>query len=175
MIGLTSLTTSPSSVVSSRSTPCVAGWCGPMLIVKSSSEASASASITASVSETGWPSSRSLFSMETERSRSRSGTAVASVIPARELVLVEGEQHGLAADREVAPQWMALVVLGHEDAARVGVALEHHAEHVVDLALLEVRCWVQVGDRRQARVLGAHAGLHVQPLAAAHREQLVVD
>ena len=29
MIGLTSRTTSPSSVTSSRSTPWVAGWCGP--------------------------------------------------------------------------------------------------------------------------------------------------
>ena len=37
MIGLMSRTTSPSSVVSSRSTPCVAGWCGPMLSVSSSS------------------------------------------------------------------------------------------------------------------------------------------
>ena len=36
MIGLMSRTTSPSSVVSSRSTPWVAGWCGPMLSVKSS-------------------------------------------------------------------------------------------------------------------------------------------
>ena len=29
MIGLMSFTVSPSSVVSSRSTPWVAGWCGP--------------------------------------------------------------------------------------------------------------------------------------------------
>ena len=33
------------SVVSSRSTPCVAGWCGPMLIVRSSSCSSPSGSI----------------------------------------------------------------------------------------------------------------------------------
>ncbi|CAB4932053.1 unannotated protein [freshwater metagenome] len=36
MIGLTSRMTSPSSVVNRRSTPWVAGWCGPMLIVRSS-------------------------------------------------------------------------------------------------------------------------------------------
>ena len=36
MIGRMSRTTSPSSVASSRSTPCVAGWWGPMLSVISS-------------------------------------------------------------------------------------------------------------------------------------------
>ena len=36
MIGLMSRTTSPSSVAISRSTPWVAGWCGPMLSVSSS-------------------------------------------------------------------------------------------------------------------------------------------
>ena len=57
MIGLMSRTTSPSSVVSSRSTPCVAGWCGPMLSVNSSS----------------WGSSlgSAIGSIVTERSRSR--------------------------------------------------------------------------------------------------------
>ena len=68
MIGLMSRTTSPSSVVSRRSTPCVAGWCGPMLIVKSSSDSLTSDSITAAVSDTGRFSSRSI---DTERSRSR--------------------------------------------------------------------------------------------------------
>src|ERR1044072_7967221 len=36
MIGLRSRTISASSVTSRRSTPCVAGWCGPMLRVSSS-------------------------------------------------------------------------------------------------------------------------------------------
>ena len=54
MIGLMSRTTSPSSVVSSRSTPWVAGWCGPMLSVNSSSLRSTS-----------------IGSIVTERSRSR--------------------------------------------------------------------------------------------------------
>src|SRR6185436_21013304 len=84
-------------------------------------------------------------SIVTERSRSRygtlSGSVIAprsSVIPARELRLVVGVDDRLAAHREVAPLRVALVVLRHQDAAHVGVALEHHAEHVVDLALLEV-------------------------------------
>ena len=56
MSGLMSRTTSPSSVVSRRSTPCVAGWCGPMLSVNSSSWGSSPAPI---------------GSIVTERSRSR--------------------------------------------------------------------------------------------------------
>ena len=43
MIGLRSRTTSPSSVTSSRSTPCVAGWCGPMFRVSSSVDGSSEA------------------------------------------------------------------------------------------------------------------------------------
>ena len=39
MTGLMSRTTSPSSVVSRRSTPWVAGWWGPMLSVSSSCSA----------------------------------------------------------------------------------------------------------------------------------------
>src|SRR5215213_5410089 len=133
MIGLTSRTISPSSVVRSRSTPWVAGWCGPMLIVRSSS------------------CSSPIGSIVTERSRSRYGTLSgsvsvpgSSVIPARQRRLVVGVDDGLAAHREVAALGVALVILGHQDAAHVGVALEDHAEHVEDLALLEVRGRVEV-------------------------------
>src|SRR5690242_1775037 len=132
MIGLTSRTISPSSVVSSRSTPCVAGWCGPMLIVRSSS------------------CSSPIGSIVTERSRSRYGTLSgsvmvpawwpvlpesvtcdSSVIPAGERGLVVGVDDRLAAHREVASLRVALVVLRHQDAAHVRVSLEEHAEHVV--------------------------------------------
>src|SRR5688500_17177500 len=137
MIGFTSRTISPSSVVSSRRTPCVAGWCGPMLIVRSSS------------------CSSPIGSIVTERSRSPYGTLSGSVmlpgwsvIPARELRLVERVDHGLAAHREVAPLRVALVVLRHQDAPHVGVAVEHDSEHVVDLALLVVRGRVEVHHGR---------------------------
>src|SRR5205807_2835447 len=73
------------------------------------------------------------------RSGSR-GTPVGGpslLIPARQLVLVEREQDRLAADREVPPLGEALVVLGHQDPARVGVPVEHDPEHVVDLARSE--------------------------------------
>ncbi len=39
------------------------------------------------------------------------------------------EEDRLAADREVAALRVALVVLGHEDAPRVVVAVEEHADH----------------------------------------------
>src|SRR5215207_10877219 len=104
-------------------------------------------------------------SIVTERSRSRYGTLSGSVIvpgwsrsviPARELRLVVGVDDRLAAHREVAALRIALIVLGHQDAAHVGVALEHHAEHVVDLALLEVGGGWRVNTLGQARILTAH-------------------
>src|SRR3954453_5072603 len=165
MIGLTSRTISPSSVVRRRSTPCVAGWCGPMLIVRSSS------------------CSSPMGSMVTERSRSRYGTSSASVklpgwrrsgIPAWELRLVEGVDDRLAAEREVSPLRIALVVLRHEDAAHVRVTVEHHAEHVVDLALLEGGGRVEVDDGRDARVVQADPRTHVEAIRPRHGEQLVV-
>src|SRR5262245_55633012 len=54
------------------------------------------------------------------------------------LGLVEGEGNGLAAEREISPLRVALVILGHQYPAQVWVAAEDHAEHVVDLALLVV-------------------------------------
>src|SRR4051794_15078545 len=63
----------------------------------------------------------------------------ASQRPARNLVLVVGEDHRLAADREVAPQRPADVDLGHQDPAQVGMTAKEDAEEVVDLPLLEVR------------------------------------
>src|SRR4051794_9352481 len=121
MIGSMSRMTSPSIVQSRRSTPCVAGWCGPRLTVKSSSLRSRGASV---------PMIGAVFSL----------------IPTRHLVLVEGEQDRLAAHREVAPLRVARIVLGHQDPAQVRVTLEDHAEHVVGLALLEVGAREQVDD-----------------------------
>src|SRR6478672_11303506 len=127
MIGFISRMYSPSIVQSSRSTPCVAGWCGPRLIVKSSFSGSSS------VPKTGAPTSSVCWK---------------SLIPARHLVLVEGEEDRLAAHRGVAPLGVPLVVLRHQDPAQVGMAVEDHAEHVEDLALLEVGGGEEVDDRR---------------------------
>ena len=130
MIGLMSRTTSPSSVLSRRSTPCVAGWCGPMLSVSSSSCSGCS------MWESSCDSSISRYGMLRRAAR---GVDVAHSHHPGIVALVVREQDRLAADREVAALRVALVVLGHEDAPQVGVAVEDHAEHVVDLALLVVR------------------------------------
>src|SRR5215218_6171294 len=116
MIGLTPRTSSPSSSTTSRNTPCVAGWWGPMLTVISSSVRS------------------SLRSGVLSRSVLNPTSAVRSAITA----FVVGEGDGLAADREVTPLRPADVVVRQQDPGQVGVAAEDDAEEVVDLALLEV-------------------------------------
>src|SRR5215212_689917 len=172
MSGVTSRTTSPSSVHRRRSTPCVAGWWGPMLIVKSSTSGS-----------TWVPASgASIRSRVTDSSRRRYGVCrpglLGLLIPARHLVLVEGVEDGLAAHREVAAKGVPLVVLGHVQAAQVLVAVEAHAEEVEDLLLLEVGGREEVAHRRHAVPLGRLDGetrADAEPLAPLGREQLVVD
>ena len=83
---------------------------------------------------------------------------------------------GSPPDREVAALRVALVVLGHEDPAQVGVAVEDHAEHVVDLALLVVggRPRRRVTRRHVRRVGAARASLTVMRSTVVHVQQLVV-
>src|SRR5690348_9619393 len=125
-MGLMSLTTSPSSVVISRSTPWVAGWCGPMLSVISSCVSPSPAGSDESVID----SSRRRWSSVSEAN----GAPPLHVLPVG-LLFVEREQHRLTAHREVPPLRVALVVLGHQDPAQVRVPAELNAEHVVGLAL----------------------------------------
>ena len=91
----------------------------------------------------------------------------------RDLAFVVGEDHRLAADREVAALRVALVVLGHEDAAQVGMPVEHDAEHVVDLALLVVGAGPDVDDGVDVGAFGVHAHLDGDPVDLLHVEQLV--
>src|SRR3954452_7732734 len=159
MTGFISRMYSPSIVHIRRSTPWVAGWCGPRLIVNSSfSGSSCVPKSGASTSPVAWMSSPGCETFSSGRSTE---TRSSSLIPARHLVLVEGEQDRLAPHREVAPLRPALVVLGHQDPAHVRVPFELHAEHVEDLALLEVGRRIEVDDRRHCLAV-AHAQLHVQ-------------
>src|SRR5215204_683396 len=160
MIGLMSRMTSPSSVVSNRSTPCVAGWWGPKLSVSSSASPSRAPAMLSgsSRSESEIDSSSRRYS-ETVLIRTALPRDRPSLEPPRHLHLVVGEQHRLAADREVAALRVALVVLGHEDAAEVRMALELHPEHVVDLSLLVVGGGPQVDHRADDRLVGGHARL----------------
>src|SRR5436305_1876067 len=173
MIGLMSRTTSPSSVAMSRSTPWVAGWCGPMLSVNSSCVS---------------PSPAGSEEMLIDSSRRRYPSVSEAILsgPARPratpshflpvgLNLVVGEQHRLAADREVAPLGVALVVLGHEDPPQVRVTVELHPEHVVDLPLGKIGAREQLDHRVDPRVFGGHARLDGNPLHPIHIQQLVQD
>src|SRR4051812_32866277 len=172
MTGFISRMYSPSIVHIRRSTPWVAGWCGPRLIVNSSFSGSSCVPKTgASTSPVAWMSSPRCDALSSSRS---TDTRSSSLIPARQLVLVEGEQDRLAAHREVAALRIADVVLGHQDPARVRVIVEDDPEHVVDLALLKVGRGEEVDDRRD-RLAVAYAHLHVQAVEALHRQKLVVD
>src|SRR6516165_8063525 len=185
MIGLTSRTTSPWRVTSSRSTPCVAGWWGPKLSVSSSweepsLEAPSGSSCSCSGAIVTLCSRRRYSEMvgseelvggppalmpSTPHPRLRRAGVCSCARPrvlcARPYVLglVVGEGNGLAAEREIAPLRVALVILWHQYPAQVGMAAEDHAEHVVDLALLVVggrpadvlwRAWHDRGDDRLA-------------------------
>src|SRR6516165_864238 len=200
MIGLTSRTTSPWRVTSSRSTPCVAGWWGPKLSVSSSweepsLEAPSGSSCSCSGAIVMLCSRRRYSEMvgseelvggppalmpSTPRPRLRWARACSSARP-HVLGLVVCEGHGLAAEREIAPLRVALVILGQQDPAQVGMAAEDHAEHVVDLALLVVgggpagvlrRAW---GDRRDHRLARRHAQLHRDAIDLLHVQQLIQD
>jgi hypothetical protein len=70
---------------------------------------------------------------------------------------------------------MALVVLGHEDAPVVGMAVEDHAEHVVDLALLVVGGRPRRGHGRHVGRVDRDAGANRDAVDVRHVEQLVVD
>ena len=73
---------------------------------------------------------------------------VRSFEPPRDFALVAGEDHRLAAHREVAALRPADVVLGHQDPPQVGMAAEDDPEEVVDLALVELGG----GEERDAAV-----------------------
>src|SRR5690348_1776498 len=145
MIGLMSRTTSPSRVAIRRSTPWVAGWCGPMLSVISSCVSPWPAGSEESVIDV----SRRRWSSVSEAISGRSGRGSGGplhVLPVG-LLFVEREQHRLAPHREVAPLGMALVVLRHQDPAQVRMAGELDAEHVVHLSLWELRPREQLAYR----------------------------
>ena len=84
------------------------------------------------------------------------------------------EQDGLPTDREVAALRVALVVLRHEDAAEVVVAVEDDAEHVEDLALLVVGRRPLGRHARDVRRVERHARAHGDAIDLVHVEQLVV-
>src|SRR5581483_1548920 len=149
-MGLVRRTVSPCSSSMRRSTPCVDGCCGPMLmIIVSSSPGSVELNSAASVSErrSTAPISRSSSSalLPLRGASSWRPSYVSAASPPRTssrspVVVSAGildplELHGDAADRVVLAQRVAEPVLRHEDAGEIGMAVEADPEHVVRLAL----------------------------------------
>src|SRR3972149_6448759 len=106
--------TSPSRSNTRRSTPCVAGCCGPMLRVSVSRR---------------WAAMARLLPL-----RGNLGDDLAG-----DLGDAADELHRLLDQRIVLAQGMPLPVVRHEDAGQVGVAAEANAEEGVHLALQPVR------------------------------------
>src|SRR5437667_211044 len=118
MSGSASFMISPSARTTKRSTPCVDGCCGPMLRVMSSV---ASPPFTSRVTSTSNPDNPPILPSGLQQAFPRRRDA---------MVLLRLD--------EVLAQRMAGPVLWHEQAAEIGVPLEHDAEKVERLALLPV-------------------------------------
>src|SRR5256885_3291042 len=120
-----SRTISPSSLSRTRSTPCVLGWCGPML--------SSIHSVSGSCSGPYGSWATSLLT-----------TDGVGLQPFEFLIT---ENHRLAKRDVVLAQRKPLPGLRHEDAAQVRVAIEPDAQQVPGLAFVPVRGGP---DRREA-------------------------
>src|SRR5438132_1353043 len=137
---------SPSDCTMKRSTPCVDGWCGPML-----RSISSSISLVKTTSVTVAPSGfgRRLADLEKlERVRPRRGDAVVLVL----LAVILAKR-------------VALPVVWQKQPAQVGMPLEENAEQVVALALLPVGDRPHVDERRDRRIFAGQEGLHHEAMA----------
>src|SRR5437762_1229960 len=114
MSGMALTTVSPSRVRISRSVVCVAGCCGPKLSVQRYSVSARSTGTSTACSSGMGPPSCSTF-----RPRNH-----------REVMAFAAATHWI-----ILTQREARVLLGHEDAAQIGMAFEDDAVHVIDLAL----------------------------------------
>src|SRR5258708_23805764 len=148
-----STTFSPSSRSTTRSTPCVLGCCGPMLITSS---------LVSNIAPRTVPGTSSAFPVLLN---------VRLVARLAELEPVERVFHQQFAgtfERIILPLREALPVVRHQNAPAIGVAGEVHPEHVVHLALQPVRRRPYVGHRRHRLVL-ADPRLQTHPLPQPRR------
>src|SRR6478672_11586537 len=152
-----STTFSPSSRSTTRSTPCVLGCCGPMLITSS---------LVSNIAPwTVPPVSRALPVL-------LNVCLLARLAQLQPVFRILHQQLAGPFERVVLALRKSLPVVGHQDAAAIGVVGEIHAEHVVDLALEPVRRRPDAGDRRKRLVL-ADARLQPHPVPQARRVQAV--
>src|SRR6185295_2370407 len=143
-----STTFSPSRRSTTRSTPCVLGCCGPMLITSSLVSNIAPCTVP--------PVSRALPVL-------LNVGLLARLAQLQPVFRVFHQQLTGPFERIVLALREPLPVVGHQDAAAIGVVGKVHAEHVVDLAFEPVRCRPHAGDRRD-RLLLADARLQPHPL-----------
>ena len=153
MTGLMRSTSSPSSSIMRRSTPCVDGCCGPMLMIIVS-PSSSSGHMPPPVSTT----SRVRDALA-QLLRALVGLALEALLFGSSCIVHRGtrvafERHRDTRGRVVLAQRVAVPVVGHEDAREVGMAVEVDAEEVEGLALGEVRARVHAGERRHRRIVG---------------------
>src|SRR2546426_4732896 len=157
--------TSPSSSVTMRMIPCMAGCCGP------------------TPSCMGWvplpvpapsPSMNSRVVVGPDGATSITGSPRTArcgfALPRSDL----GADQGLTAvDRIVLPKRMADELLVEEQALEVRMAGEAHAEHVPHLALEPVGDGPEAGGRRHHGVVLDDADLHAQAMVVTDREEVI--
>src|SRR4051812_19005421 len=135
MSGAAFITVSPSSSMTTRSTPWVEGCCGPMFRTMCRP----------------WPSPTGAASAAgTDATRSSSAFMVLLVL-IRVLIPV---------DRVVLAQRVTVPVVGHQDAARIGMIPELDAEHVEGLPLVPIGGPPHAGDGIDLGVVARQPALH---------------
>jgi len=95
---------------------------------------------------------------------------------ALELLVFPGhrEGHRLAAARDILPQRVVGPVVGHQDAAQVGMAVELDAHQVVDLAFRPVGAGPQRSEAGHGRAVAARRkDLEADPFAGARRGEMI--
>src|SRR4029453_1354117 len=127
-----STTFSPSSRSTTRSTPCVLGCCGPMLITSS---------LVSNIAPRTVPGVSSAFPVLLNVG------LLARLAQLQPIFGVFHQQLAGALERIVLPLGKPPPVGGHQDAGGIGVRREVPPEHVVDLALEPVRGRPDAGDR----------------------------
>src|SRR5467141_621575 len=180
-----STTFSPSRRRTTRSTPCVLGCCGPMLITSSlvsniapwcTVGVAIRSTVPAYWRDSGFgirdsPHTNPAFQPRIPNPESRIPTGFSfdvRLFPRlAQLEPVDRVFHQQLArpfERIVLALWEALPVFRHQDAPAIGVPGEVHPEHVPHLALEPVRRRPHVGHRRYRLLL---ADLHFDPHALA--------
>src|SRR3979409_2631159 len=129
-----STTFSPSSRSTTRSTPCVLGCCGPMLITSS---------LVSNIAPRTVPGTSSALPVLLNV---RLFARLAKLEPVERIF---HQQFARTFERIILPLRKALPVVWHQNTPAIGVPGDVHPEHVVYLALQPVRGGPYVGDRRQ--------------------------